>query len=87
MIKIYHLSQPITDLKNQISNYNDIKKVVDLEGEATDYRFYNNNEILIYNSDQTMYSCSYTDYKDQLYITHIFDRYSKLVYEYSINYD
>lgn len=87
MITIINLSQDIKNLKNDIENFNDIAEFKNIETKATDYRFYSNHEILIYNNVETLYSCSYTEYKNKIYITHIYNRNSELVYYYNIDYN
>ncbi len=87
MTTIINLSSDIKNLRDDITNFEDIAEFEDIETQATDYRFYSNQEILIYNNRETLYSCSYTQYKNNIYITHIYNRESELVYYYEIDYN
>lgn len=86
MITIINLSKDIKELKKDIENYSDISEFENIESIATDYRFYSNQEILIYDNRQAIYSCSIDRYKNKTYITHIYNRNAELVYKYNINY-
>ena len=86
MITIINTSQNITNLKNEIKNYKDIKEFKNIESIASDYRNYRDQELLIYNNRNILYSCSINQYKNKKYITHIYNNKRELVYRYNIDY-
>ena len=86
MITIINTSQNIASLKNEIKNYKDIEEFKDIESIASDYRNYRDQELLIYNNRNILYSCSINQYKNEKYITYIYNNKKELVYKYDIDY-
>jgi len=83
-ITIISLSSNMKEFERDIMNAREIKETISLDN-CTDYRFFSNSEILIYNDRKIEYSCSYSEYKDQTFITDIYNR-AGLVYKYDIDY-
>jgi hypothetical protein len=86
MTTIISLSSDIKNLKKDIVNFKEVEKVINLN-ECTDYRFFSNIELLIYNGRIILYSCCYGKYKKKKYITHIYNRKAELIYKYNIDYN
>jgi len=71
---IISLSSPITEASTTINNFDEVKPSLADLYTCTDFRFYSNSEILIYSNRQIVYSCSFIEYKDNVYITHVYNK-------------
>ncbi|UYZ38999.1 hypothetical protein OD350_29365 (plasmid) [Clostridium beijerinckii] len=85
LITIISLSNDMENFEKGFKNADMVKKAIDFK-ECTDYRIVSNIEVLIYNGRTILYSCCYEMYRNKKYITAIYDRNSKIVYRYQINY-